>query len=237
MSELPAAQPLPWLDSIVDRRTALVRWSRGQRIVHFGCVDEPLLAERIRNGQLLHAALATDAASVVGVDISREGLHELERLVPGTYICMDVQRIDPSALPHEVDLVLAPEIIEHLPNPGAFLQGLAAYIGAVGCDAIITTPNAYHLANVLRFLVRRREYVHPDHMVMFTPTTLDRIVEQAGLEVVERHVHAWLDDASGVARVKHIVTKGMLRFNPWLASGLVWRVRPRRADEHRPSQE
>jgi hypothetical protein len=223
---ISASSPLPELTSVVDRRDVLVEWSRGRRVVHLGCVDQHLLEERFDAGLLLHSHIAAAARSVVGVDLDASGLERLRQLVPGEYRRGDVQQLSEIDLPLDTELVLAPELIEHLPSPGHFLHGLREFLAASGAEAVITTPNAYDLVNNLRFALKRREYVHPDHVVLFSPTTLDRMFSGAGLEVVGRHVHRWADRDSLAKKLRGYGVAAMMRLNPWLASGLVWRVRP-----------
>lgn len=217
---------LPPQTSVVDRADALVAWSTGRRVVHLGCVDSPFLEEKYSAGTLLHARLAQVADSLVGVDISRDGLDDLSHLVPGEYVTMDVHDLDADQLPGDTELVVAAEVIEHLASPGKFLDSLAGYLRQSDAEAIITTPNAYYLGGFLRFAAQRTEFVHPDHLVLFSPATLDRIVESAGLRVVERHGHAWRSGTTRLERFRRTAGLAPMRVNPWLVPGLVWRVAP-----------
>ena len=221
----PVTKALPTLTSIVDRREAMIEWSRDRRVVHLGCVDQHLLDHRHEQGLLLHADIVSVARSTIGVDLDAAGLERLGVLVPGDYRVGDVQELAELQLPLDTELVLAPELIEHLPLPGRFLRQLADFLAVSGAEAVITTPNAYDLVNVLRFVTTRRESVHPDHLLLFSPSTLDKIVSTVGLEVVERHVHRWGGRSTIRKKAKGLAVSAAMRVNPWIAPGLVWKVR------------
>ncbi len=216
---------LPPCAGLVDRRTFVEERSAGRWVVHLGCVDERFTAERLAAGTLLHARLAERADELTGVDLSADGLSELEAAVPGRYLVGDVEDLEAVGLPERCDLVVAGEIIEHLAAPGRFLDGLASYLGRTGATAIITTPNAYSWGSFVQFVVRRRETTHPDHLLVYSPVTLQRAVHTHGLVIVAMWGHRWESRAGIRGAVASAVERVVLRWNPWLALGLVVEVR------------
>jgi hypothetical protein len=225
---------LPPCAGIVNRRQYLPSQAQGQRVVHLGCVDEHLLGSRFHSGALLHMSLANSAEDLVGVDISVEGLEELSALSPGKYVVGNVESLETVDLPAECDLVIAGEIIEHLTRPGAFLEGLADYLRRTGARALITTPNAYSWIGFLRFVLSKREPTHPDHVLMFSPATLRRIVDVSGLELTSLYAHRWDGRRGLLGRLLDLIDRVALRRSPWLCVGLVAEVR---AAPVRPSDE
>jgi 2-polyprenyl-3-methyl-5-hydroxy-6-metoxy-1,4-benzoquinol methylase len=215
---------LPPVDGIVDRRMYLPQRAAGLRVLHLGCVDEHLTAERAGTGSLLHEELAKVATDLTGVDISKDGLDLLAGLVPGVYVHGDVEHLDELELP-PCELVIAPELIEHLGAPAAFLRQLRTYLSATGATALVTTPNAYSWRHFASVSVRRREMVHPDHRVLFSPSTLLRSFDDAGLEVERFLVHAWRPGRGFRSALLGALDRAVLRVNPYLAVGLVVEVR------------
>lgn len=213
---------------VVDRRVHLPQLARGRRVLHLGCVDEHFTEERARTGDLLHEELAKVATELTGVDISLDGLREIERLVPGRYIHGDVEHLDDLDLP-EVDLVIAAELIEHLGAPSHFLEGLRRYLDKVGAPAVITTPNAYSWRHFAFVAARRPEQVHEDHRLLYSLATLERSLAAADLEIHRLMVHTWRDSATLRGKAVGLVDRALLRWQPLLAVGLVAEVAPRGA--------
>lgn len=216
------AQPV----EIVDRRRFVPELARGKRVLHLGCVDEHVTAARHGTGDLLHQELAAVTADLVGVDLSREGLEEIARLVPGRYLYGDVEHLELIDLPEQVDLVVAAELIEHLGAPSLFLEGLRRYLEQTGATAVITTPNAYSWRHFLAVGLRRPEQVHEDHRVLYSLTTLTRSLTAAGLHVERALVHSWADSTTTRGRVAALIDRAVLRWQPLLAVGLLVEVAP-----------
>jgi SAM-dependent methyltransferase len=82
-------------------------------------------------------------------------------------------------------VVSATSVIEHVPDPAAFLRGMARRARPGGYVAV-TTPSAN---SYQRFLVgpERWRMIRPEHLSLFTPRGLRELVVAAGLEPV-RHV-------------------------------------------------
>lgn len=218
--------PSPPCSGIVDRRRFLPERVEGMRVLHLGCVDDHLLEQRFGTERLLHAALAESGSEVTGVDISENGLEQIAAVVPGAYLHGDVEELSCLDLP-DFDVVVAGEIIEHLGRPGQFLEELRTVLERADASAIITTPNAYSWMGFSRFALRRREPTHPDHVALYSPVTLERALDQAGLEIVNFWAHRWTEGSKLRHRLRNIVDNTVLKWSPWLAVGLVVEVKPR----------
>jgi 2-polyprenyl-3-methyl-5-hydroxy-6-metoxy-1,4-benzoquinol methylase len=217
------SQQLRAIDGVVDRREFVLAKSKGKRVLHLGCVDDRLLEQRMATGQLLHAQLAQVAAEVIGVDISEAGLQRLEEAVPGRYLHANVEHLDELDDLGEFDIIVGSELIEHLANPGLFLRGLRRLL--IGSNsqatAIITTPNSYSWSHFLRLALMKKEWTHPDHQLMFSPYTLVQALRGAGLSVEELLMHRWRRGLRLRERGLALADNAVLRFNPFLASGLI----------------
>ena len=159
----------------VDRIEALVDAARGRRVVHVGFVDE-LMESKQAGGVWLHARLAEVASSLVGLDLDERGV-EAARAQGYEAYAVDAQSAEAvRALGLErAELVIAGELIEHLDAPGPFLRAM----GELADELVLTTPNAYRLANFLVPL-SGREAVHPHHTSWQSPQTLRRLLDMAG---------------------------------------------------------
>jgi len=89
---------------------------------------------------------------------------------------------DPSLRPDTFDAVTFFEVIEHVPNPTAFLKRAESLVKPGGL-IYVTTPNFDSLD---RYLLKSRwSVIHPEHLTYFTRKTLvSAIVRDTSLEVL-----------------------------------------------------
>lgn len=177
---------LPAVPLLTGRQDLILARAAGRRVLHLGCVDAGLLHERFARQELMHQKLAAVASELWGVDIDEEGIQFLasqgfEHLLAGD-ICEPVVLAQLSGQPF--DLVLATEVIEHLPNPVQFLQAARQLLTPGQTELIITVPNAFRIQTLL-WLLRGIEYVHPDHNYWFSYVTATNLLRKSGLNVTE----------------------------------------------------
>jgi SAM-dependent methyltransferase len=171
---------------LVDDRAAwLERLCAGTRtggeIAHLGCTDSPYTDELLAAGMLLHARLV-GVAAVTGFDVDAEGLERLQREMPDErFVLADVTVGVPEPERGRYELVLAGEVLEHVPDADRFLRGCGALLKPGG-RLCVTVPNACCPKIGLRSLAGR-ESVHPDHRVYYGPRTLERTLHGAGYDL------------------------------------------------------
>ena len=147
---------------------------KGRRVVDVGC----------GHGSL-RAALQHRFADYRGLDAVRYARlpHDVE------VVEVDLDGGDWPVASGSGDLVAAIETIEHLENPWAFARRLAA-LATAGGWVIITTPNQLSVLSIITLALKRRfsafqDAHYPAHRTALLESDLRRIVEAAGLEVVE----------------------------------------------------
>jgi hypothetical protein len=171
----------------VDRLTFVAQACRGKRVLDLGAMDETAYERKCGQGTWLHERIAAVAAAVVGVDSSP--LVPAEGLATGTNARIlrgDVDRLDEllASLDFAPEVVVAGELIEHVPSPLAFLQSLSASPRLRGATLVLTTPNATAVHNVAVGLLSR-ESTHHDHLCILSFKTLHTLCRRAGLAGVE----------------------------------------------------
>jgi SAM-dependent methyltransferase len=186
----------------VDREKALIEASRDKRVIHIGFVDAPFLASKLAEDRWLHAKLARVARSLVGIDLSQEGVRWATSAGYEAYVA-DAQA--PESLEaldlEQAEVVIAGEILEHLDAPGPFLRAMRVLADTDGV-LVVTTPNAYKHVNALAALFGI-ELVHPDHTAWHSPRTLRTLVERNGWSVEELgYYHNPLRKVSGDASLR-----------------------------------
>lgn len=82
------------------------------------------------------------------------------------------------------DVVVAGEVLEHLPSPGSFLNSAHTVLKQDG-SLIVSTTNAFCLRRFLR-IPFGKESIHIDHLAYFSHRTLQRLAEVCGYRVVEQ---------------------------------------------------
>ena len=171
---------------LVQRVEFIKNISAGKKVLHLGCTNFPYTQDSIDNGMLLHFALQKTAKELYGFDFDQEGIDILSENGTKNLFQADLEKLDNVQLEETFDVIIAGEMIEHLNNPGLFLQGIQRFMNAE-TSLVITTVNAY---SALRFMIYglrgkggENEPVHPDHVYYFSYKTLSLIVERANLKV------------------------------------------------------
>ncbi len=181
--------PLPKAKLLDSRNQALLRLCAGKTVLHLGFVDEGLFDDRLRQEDWLHAMLAGVAARVVGIDISEQGVRRAQQAGYADCYVGDVERLSAVPFPRlEYDIILAADIIEHLDNPGLFLDELQR-VATENTLVVITTPNALNIKTAF-YPLARIECVHPDHNLYCSPTTLSTLLEKHGFQIVEMNLYS-----------------------------------------------
>ncbi|ATY32477.1 glycosyltransferase [Sphingomonas psychrotolerans] len=159
----------------LGRGVVLGNFCEGKRVLHVGCADWPITNLKAS----LHLALEQVCAQLDGVDPHTEALDQLAPHVKGRLFSSLDQVSD------SYDLVLVPEVMEHVPNVSDFL----AQLEKVDAGAfLVSVPDAFqcggrhfdYLADSATFV----EVVHPDHNVWYTPYTLTNTIRKySGLRI------------------------------------------------------
>ncbi len=158
-----------WLEDLCAR-------TEGE-IAHLGCADSPYTAELLAAGTLLHARLVR-TGRVTGFDVDAEALGLVQAALPSERFVLSDVTDAPADERGSYALVIAGEVLEHVPDADAFLRGCGTLL-APGGRLCVTVPNACSPKIGLRSLAGR-ESVHPDHRVYYGPRTLERTLAGAG---------------------------------------------------------
>ncbi|MCX7927442.1 MAG: glycosyltransferase [Candidatus Omnitrophica bacterium] len=162
-------EPFDWRKGMIEK------YIKAGRILDIGCASGEFLSLMQKNGWI-----------VTGVDISEYAVQTARNryqldVRKGTIFDMDFS--DSS-----FDVVSAGDILEHIPNPYAFLCQIRRILKKDGF-LYIATPNFksvhYRLAVALSRFNHKNYFVLPHHLFHFTPQTLTGILKKAGFVVKE----------------------------------------------------
>lgn len=186
------AHPLGGLVSYI-REDYILEICKSKRVLHFGFLDSPFTKEKIKNNELLHTRIALVASYLYGIDIDADRLDEYRSLTGDCENCVyDVMHnsLDKSFFSQEFSLIILPEVLEHIENPGLFLKKIKL-ICELNSEAhlLITVPNAFSFEHFVS-AVNDVELVHPDHYYYFSPVTLTRLATGSGFSDVKISLYA-----------------------------------------------
>jgi 2-polyprenyl-6-hydroxyphenyl methylase/3-demethylubiquinone-9 3-methyltransferase len=160
---------------------------RGARVADVGC-----------GGGLLSEALAREGAQVTGIDLGEKVVEVAKLHLYESGLTVDYRVQSSAALaagePASFDAVCCMELIEHVPDPAALVNDLAALLkpgSRLFMSTLNRTPAAFGAAILGAEYVMRLLPRGTHHYAQFLkPSELGRLLRQAGLE---------LEDVSGLA--------------------------------------
>lgn len=129
------------------------------------------------NEEWPHSLLKKYAAEVYGVDLELGDKYADN----SQYQAASAETF---SFPVTFDLIFAGDLIEHLSNPGLFLENCKKHL-APGGRLLITTPSAFNLFNLTEKFTKQEPTVNADHTCYFNSKTLKRLLEKNGMEAVE----------------------------------------------------
>jgi 2-polyprenyl-3-methyl-5-hydroxy-6-metoxy-1,4-benzoquinol methylase len=152
-------------------------YTKDKKVLDLGCVQHN--KKNYNSKYWLHKAINFDASSVVGLDLSEDGVNFLNS--KGLNVIFgDATSFD---LGEKFDVIVAGDLVEHLSNFDGFLLSCRNHLSPNGC-LLITTPNPWHWKFILRAITRGGHVpVNPEHTCWLCPTTLSQLVRRSGFSV------------------------------------------------------
>lgn len=118
----------------------------------------------------LHSAIKKEAKNILGIDINKEGIKKMREL-GFNVIYGDAEHY---VSDKKFDVVLAGDVIEHLSNPGLFLNCVRKNLKKGG-KLILTTTNTRHPNEWLTMKAYR-----PDHVQLYNAPTMGNLLRRYG---------------------------------------------------------
>jgi 2-polyprenyl-3-methyl-5-hydroxy-6-metoxy-1,4-benzoquinol methylase len=156
--------------TVVDREKFILERCKGKRVLEFGASGR--LQKAIFSGATFYIGVDRQESPelhIVGFDLDSVKEEELPSFAPG---------VQPP------DVIVCGEIIEHLANPGYFLERLHAQF--TGIPVVISVPNgtsapaAVHLRDSI-------ENVNKDHVAWYSWKTLNTLLTRYGYSIEGFH--------------------------------------------------
>lgn len=200
---------------VKDRKAFVVDLCRGKGVLHIGCVGSGSVEDRLKDRSHLHLRIHEVADHLTGVDINQDGLNVLQAAGFDHCRLLDIEHERfPDSLAQNVDLIVIPEVMEHLSNPGKFLDKLK-HLHFQG-DILISVPNAFSYRVHTLIKNNKVEFVHPDHKFYFSPVTLKTLLQRHGFEVHNQILYFWPSDDPFGQEYEILLSQ-----NPYFAEGII----------------
>lgn len=135
----------------------------------------------------LHRALMKVADTVIGLDIDTAGIERARAEGIQNIYYGDLEDLGKVNIQEKFDIIAAGGVLEHLSNPGLFLDGIKRFFTPT-TEMIIETPNAFSVHRFILGLLNL-EYVHSEHVFYFSYVTLRNLLERHGYSITEEMSH------------------------------------------------
>ena len=189
MATQEALDVLPRPRRYDERVRVMVGMSSG-RVLHVGaCGNVKPTPEQMPH--FAQAALVDAGLSVYATDVNEDGIAWL-RSFGHEAGYLDAERMD---LDEQFDTIFAGELIEHLSNPGLFLDACARRLKPGG-RLVLSTPQPFAPVHEILQVLRFGRWVNEEHVCWFDPQTLTQLLNRHGFAVDEM---TFVDDLRGGA--------------------------------------
>jgi len=107
------------------------------------------------------------------------------------------------SIDQDFDVIVAGEIIEHLPNPGGLFESAKSHLRSTG-RLVITTPNPFALIRFMLYYSPLHEFsVFEEHVSWFDRVTLRQLASRFGFSEVDYYYPQ--ADSFGLTQLLHTV--------------------------------
>jgi SAM-dependent methyltransferase len=163
-----------------DRIEAILAEVRGTDVLNLGCVNHSIALTEGEKGRWLQLQLSKrfPQANVLGLDIDQDNVAQMR----GQGMNVEVGDAQRLTYHEEFDTIVLGEIIEHLENPGACLEGCRRALKPGG-RIILSTPNIFCVMHMLMYFKNYDHAFNREHVAWFCPQTLRTMVERCGLRI------------------------------------------------------
>src|SRR3989344_7708517 len=159
--------------------TTIYPYIKDKEVLDIGCIEHDL--ERKDKERIwVHDFLRQNAKHVVGIDILKKDIETLKKQGYDVYC----QNAETFKLNKKFDVIFAGELIEHLSNPGLFLEKCKLHLKKDGF-LILTTPNAFTLSRILEEIIffTNDPKENPDHTIWYSPTVIKELLRRYDINI------------------------------------------------------
>lgn len=191
LSKIKKASRIEKFQSIVDR-------CENKVVLDVGCVGQDHSEDE---HSWLHGRIKKVATELIGSDINQEAIASLRKKG------FEIFTPDELDVDKKVDIVVMGDVIEHVNDPGAFLEFYSRFLKEDG-EIIICTPNSFGARYSLSVFFFGNAGTNPEHTLSFDPYVMLELFSRVGLEPKEFY---WLKEYSKPRRLSSSIVFGLAR--------------------------
>lgn len=155
-------------DIATTKEIYVVEAVKGKTVLHVGCTDSPITEKKHKAGILLHELIEKSASEVVGIDLCELGVQYMKDAGFKNIRVMNAEKME---FDRCFDVIVAGDLVEHVSNPGLFLQQIPKLLATNG-RLILSVPHAFSRNWAYSMWYRNKELVHKDHCCYYSPKTM-----------------------------------------------------------------
>lgn len=170
----------------------------------------------------IHGKIFKIAKSLFAVEVNKEQVENMNNN-GFTTVHGDAESFK---IDDKFDVIVAGELIEHLSNPGLFLDNVAQHLNDNGI-LLLTTPNRYSIDYISYSLIKavpmkyKKEIAK--HVTCFDEDLLTSLISRHGFKVTEFDYCSWVGQESS-SKTRRIVETFIRKFRPVFASTIVMAI-------------
>jgi len=162
---------------IRDRWDVMEGLIEGKSVLDLGCVDHE--AENEVNKEWLHRKVRGSAGDVLGIDYQEADVQQLK----DKGYNVQVGNVESLDLNRTFDVITAGNIIEHVSNPGLFLDSVRRHMDDNSLF-LLTTDNCFGLRSLKAVTFKDGINPNDEHVATYEEEVLTQLFERHGFDVV-----------------------------------------------------
>ncbi len=153
----------------------------GKKVLDLGCIGWELSTGEYGGLTFIHKKIKKAAKKLVGIDFNKKAIEKYRKQGFDLRL-QDLEK--PFDLKEKFERVVAMEIIEHLNNPGIFLESIKRHLDKKGV-LILSTPNAQGVSFFFQRLLKNKVsgVAIEDHAHWHSKETLEVLLKRKGFKI------------------------------------------------------
>jgi len=193
-----------------DRQKSILNYCRDKVALDLGCAQHRMMGKEVKEENWLHYRIKKVCKTLIGIDYLEDEVDRLNKLGYNV-IKGNVVYIHTIKLPkYKYDVVVCGELLEHLSNPGLFLDNIKKIMSKKTL-LIITTPNVYSRQRIKLMLTKKyeKDWLNKEHKAWYSYETLKQLLIHHNFLEVEWGYYTPLINQNSdiISKIKKMIKK------------------------------